>query len=34
VLPASPAYRWTLNHTMRVADPMELFRTGLAEAGV
>ncbi len=34
VLPASPAYRWTLNHTMRVDDPMELFETGLVEAGV
>ncbi|MGH7153256.1 MAG: acyclic terpene utilization AtuA family protein, partial [Acetobacteraceae bacterium] len=34
VLPASPAYRWTLNHTMRVEDPMELFPTGMTEAGV
>jgi len=34
VLPASPAYRWTLNHTMRVDDPMGLFRTGIVEAGV
>lgn len=34
VLQASPAYRWTLNHTMMVNDPMELFRIGLAEAGV
>ncbi|MGH7189962.1 MAG: acyclic terpene utilization AtuA family protein, partial [Acetobacteraceae bacterium] len=34
VLPASPAYRWTLNHTMRIDDPMALFPTGLAEAGV
>jgi hypothetical protein len=34
VMPASPAYRWTLNHTMRVDDPMALFRTGLTEAGV
>jgi len=25
VLPASPAFRWTLNHTMAVDDPMELF---------
>ena len=24
---ASPAYRWTLNHTMRFDDPLELFRT-------
>ena len=34
VLPASPAYRWTMNHTMRIDDPMALFRTGLIEAGV
>jgi hypothetical protein len=34
VMPASPAYRWTLNHTMRVADPLELFPTHLTEAGV
>ncbi|NLC10675.1 MAG: DUF1446 domain-containing protein, partial [Firmicutes bacterium] len=25
VLPASPAYRWTLNHVIPVDDPMELF---------
>ena len=34
VLPASAAYRWTLNHVMRIGDPMELFPTGLTEAGV
>ena len=34
VLRASPAYRWTLNHTVAVNDPMELFRTHLSEAGV
>jgi len=34
VLRASPAYRWTLNHTVAVNDPMELFRTHLTEAGV
>ncbi len=34
VLPASPAYRWTLNHTVRIDDPLELFPTALAEAGV
>ena len=34
VLPASAAYRWTLNHVMRVDDPLELFPTGLTEAGV
>lgn len=27
VMPASPAYRWTLNHTMAVSDPLELFPT-------
>src|SRR4029077_15212594 len=27
VMPASPAYRWTLNHTMRVDDPLALFPT-------
>ena len=34
VLPASAAYRWTLNHTMRVEDPLELFPTHVIEAGV
>ena len=34
VLPASPAYRWTINHIMSVSSPMELFQTGLMEAGV
>ena len=34
VMPASPAYRWTLNHTMRVDDPLELFPTFIAEVGV
>jgi hypothetical protein len=34
VMPASPAYRWTLNHTMRLDDPLELFPTFIAEAGV
>jgi hypothetical protein len=33
VLQASPAYRWTINHTMRVADPLELFPTHLVEIG-
>lgn len=27
VMPASPGYRWTLNHTMAVSDPLELFPT-------
>ncbi|AOZ05294.1 acyclic terpene utilization AtuA family protein [Cupriavidus malaysiensis] len=34
VLRASPAYRWTLNHTIEVADPMALFPTHLTEAGI
>jgi Acyclic terpene utilisation family protein AtuA len=34
VMPASAAYRWTLNHTMRVDDPLELFPLHLTEAGV
>ena len=34
VMPASPAYRWTLNHTMRVDDPLELFPVRMIEAGV
>ena len=34
VMPASAAYRWTLNHTMRVDDPLELFPVHLTEAGV
>lgn len=33
VLPASPAYRWTLNHTMAVDDPLELFPTHSAMIG-
>lgn len=33
VLPASPAFRWTLNHTLGVDDPMELFPTHIIEAG-
>jgi hypothetical protein len=34
VMPASPAYRWTLNHTLRLDDPLELFPTFVTEAGV
>lgn len=34
VLHASAAYRWTLNHTMEVADPLALFPTHLVAAGV
>jgi len=33
VLPASPAYRWTLNHTIAVKDPLELFPRHMTEAG-
>ncbi|MDH4376634.1 MAG: acyclic terpene utilization AtuA family protein [Ramlibacter sp.] len=33
VLHASPAYRWTLNHTLAVTDPMELFDTHLVTVG-
>jgi len=31
VLEASPAYIWTMNHTVPVDDPMELFETHLLE---
>lgn len=33
VLPASAAYRWTLNHTVAVDDPMELFPCHLVMVG-
>jgi hypothetical protein len=33
VLRASPAYRWTLNHTLRCAHPLELFPTHMTTAG-
>jgi hypothetical protein len=33
VMPASPTYRWTLNHTMRLDDPLALFPTFITEAG-
>ena len=33
VLRASPAYRWTLNHTVAVADGLELFPTHLVDVG-
>jgi Acyclic terpene utilisation family protein AtuA len=33
VLPASPAYRWTLNHTMPVTDPLELFPVHITQIG-
>jgi hypothetical protein len=34
VMPASAAYRWSLNHTVAVDDPLELFPTHMTEAGV
>jgi hypothetical protein len=34
VVLASPAYRWTLNHTVEVESPMDLFSTHMTEAGV
>jgi hypothetical protein len=34
VLRASPAYRWTLNHTLACDDPLELFPTHMTSAGV
>ena len=33
VLRASPACRWTLNHTLRCRDPLELFPTHMTAAG-
>ena len=33
VLHASAGYRWTLNHTMAVSDPLELFPTHSAMVG-
>jgi hypothetical protein len=34
VLRASPAYRWTLNHTVAVSNGMELFKTHLVDVRV
>jgi hypothetical protein len=34
VMPASAAYRWTLNHTMRLADPLEIFPLHMTESRV
>ena len=34
VMPASPAYLWTVNHMMRLDDPLELFLTFIVEAGI
>jgi Acyclic terpene utilisation family protein AtuA len=33
VLPASAAYRWTVNHTLRLDDPLELFPLHVTEVG-
>jgi hypothetical protein len=33
VLPASAAYRWTVNHTLRLDDPLELFPLHITEVG-
>lgn len=33
VLPATPAYRWSLNHIVEVDDPMEFFHVELVEIG-
>lgn len=34
VLEATPAYVWTLDHTVEVDDPMELFKVKMIEIGV
>lgn len=34
VVRASPAYRWTLNHTIEAEDPLEFFPTHMTSAGV
>ena len=33
-LPAPAAYRWTMNHTVPLDDPMEPFETHLTDAGI
>jgi hypothetical protein len=33
VLHATPAYEWTMDHTVAVDDPMELFKTHIIEIG-
>ena len=33
VLPASPAYRWSVNHTVAVDDPMQLFPIHIETVG-
>ena len=34
VLAATPAYRWTLNHTVSLNHPLEIFPTHMTEAGI
>lgn len=34
VMPASPGYRWTLNHVMPVGSGLELFPTHITNAGI
>lgn len=34
VLPASPAYRWTLNHTVATEHPLEVFPVRMTAAGI
>jgi hypothetical protein len=34
VMHASAAYRWSVNHTVAVADPMELFSVHMSDAGI
>ena len=33
VLPATPAFRWSMNHVIEVDDPMEFFDVKLIEIG-
>ena len=33
VIQASPAYRWTVNHTLRIDDPLELFPMRVVDVG-
>lgn len=33
VLPATPAYRWSINHAVEINDPMELFDLRIIEVG-
>ena len=31
---ATPGYQWTVNHTMRIDDPMQLFPVHMTDAGI